>query len=172
MRGGGPALTQSAVYQRRRAAPAIKSPRQYRQVAGGQMISGGSETVFHIGPWIGYGLALLGALALVWASFEFASADSRFNIVLLVGGGLIGWVMGVLLTPGLANQTSFSPYGTAILAFVGGYVVGKFDRIFDLSFRQPGDIDAGVIGRLVLFVGGVALGLLFSLMWRSGLGLF
>jgi len=105
------------------------------------MISGGSETVFHIGPWIGYGLALLGALALVWASFEFASADSRFNIVLLVGGGLIGWVMGVLLTPGLANQTSFSPYGTAILAFVGGYVVGKFDRIFDLSFRQPGDID-------------------------------
>jgi len=54
----------------------------------------------------------------------------------------------------------------------GGQPFGCFDRIFDLSFRQPGDIDAGVIGRLVLFVGGVALGLLFSLMWRSGLGLF
>jgi hypothetical protein len=133
------------------------------------MIGGGMA--FQIGPWLGYALAVIAAAALVWASFEFASADSRLNVVLLVAGGLIGWVVGILLTPSAARD-SFPIWGIAVVAFAGGYLVAKFDKIFDLSFRERGDIDAGVVGRLLLFISGIALGLLFTLMWRSaGYGL-
>lgn len=132
---------------------------------------GGSQIALQIGPWIGYGLALLAALALIWASFDFGSADARLNVVMLVSGGLIGWVAGILLTPSAARD-SFPVWGTVVIAFAGGYLVAKFDKIFDLSFRERNDIDAGVVGRLLLFISGVALGLLFTLMWRSaGFGL-
>jgi hypothetical protein len=120
-----------------------------------------------IGPWIGYALGALAALALLWASFEFASADSRLNVVLLISGGLIGWVVGMLMTPWAGEKDQFSVYGTALATFVGGYLVAKLDKVFELSFRERGDVDAGFIGRLLLFVSGLALGLLFTFVWRS-----
>jgi hypothetical protein len=120
-----------------------------------------------IGPWIGYALGALAALALLWASFEFASADSRLNVVLLISGGLIGWVIGMLMTPWPGEKEQFSVYGTAIATFVGGYLVAKLDKVFELSFRERGDVDAAFIGRLLLFVSGLALGLLFTFVWRA-----
>jgi hypothetical protein len=131
------------------------------------MMSGGTQVAVSIGPWIGYALGALAALALIWASFEFASADARFNVVLLISGGLIGWVIGMLLIPGAAEKDQFSAAGTAIATFVGGYLVAKFDKVFDLSFRERGDLDASVIGRSLLFVSGLALGVLFTFVWRA-----
>lgn len=130
------------------------------------MMSGGQIAV-SIGPWLGYALGTLAALGLLWASFAFASPDSRFNVVLLISGGLIGWVIGILITPWPGEKEAFSAYGTGIATFVGGYLVAKFDKVFDLSFRERGDIDASVIGRLLLFVSGLALGLLFTFVWRA-----
>src|SRR5262245_24059073 len=128
---------------------------------------GGSQVAFQFGPFIGYGLGILAALGLLWASLAFGSPDSRFNIVLLISGGLIGWLIGILMTPGPSEKERFTAYGVALATFASGYLVAKIDRLIELSFQQREDIDAGVIGRLLLFVSGLALGLLFTFVWRS-----
>jgi hypothetical protein len=127
----------------------------------------GGETMTTIGPWLGYGLGLVALLALVWASFDFAEADARFNVVLLVSGCLVGWVIGLVSTMNVIERDGISPYSTAIATFIAGFVVAKLDRVFELSFRERGEIDAGVVGRTLLFVGGAALGVLFMVAWRA-----
>ena len=129
------------------------------------MLSG--EFVTQIGPWIGYALGLLALLALVWVSFDLAPADTRFNVLLLVSGGLVGWVIGLVATMGVVERSQYSPYGTAVAIFIAGFAVAKLDRVFELSFRERGEIDASVVGRALLFVGGVALGILFMVAWRA-----
>jgi hypothetical protein len=129
------------------------------------MLSG--EILTQIGPWIGYALGLLALLALVWVSFDLAPADTRFNVLLLVSGGLIGWVIGVVATMGPVERADYSSYGTAVATFIAGFVLAKLDRVFELSFRERGEIDASVVGRALLFVGGMALGILFMVAWRA-----
>ncbi len=125
-----------------------------------------SELGPQLGPWLGYALGGLAALALIWVSFEWGSDASRFNVLLLVSGGLIGWVIGILMTPTPAEVTRFSTYGTVLSTFVSGYLVAKVDRLFTLAIRERGDVDAGLIGRALLFVSGLALGALFTYVWR------
>ena len=112
------------------------------------------------GPWIGYLLAALVAGALVWAALGFA--DTRLNIILLVTGGLIGWIIGILLTPLPKEALRFSEYLTFISTFVGGYLLAKLDRVFN-----PSAVNTQWVAQLMLFVAGAALGLLSTYVWRS-----
>jgi hypothetical protein len=49
-----------------------------------------------------------------------------------VAGALIGWFMGVLLSPYEDEKVLFSGYARTAAAFVTGYLVSKLDRIFEL----------------------------------------
>ena len=119
------------------------------------------------GPWIGYVIGGLAAIALIWAAFGLDSPP-RLNIVLLISGGLIGWIVGVLMTPGSADEKAkFSEYATALSTFVTGYLVAKLDRLFDLSTQDAANVNAMSVGRILLFASGFALGALFTFIWRA-----
>src|SRR6516164_10178858 len=52
------------------------------------------------------------------------------NLVILIAGGLVGWVVGMLITPvSPKEQAVFSDTGRALSIFVAGYLVAKIDRI-------------------------------------------
>ena len=120
-----------------------------------------------IGPWIGYLLAF-GALALiVWAAGR-QGASAPLSIQIIVAGALIGWVVGILVTPLSPGEKSrFSEYGTAISTFITGYLVAKIDRVFDLSIKDRADINELLIGRVLMFVSAFILGALATSIWRT-----
>ena len=118
------------------------------------------------GPLLGYLLAAVGAAALFWVASDLG-ASPKFNYLIVIGGGLTGWVIGILITPtSRGERAQFSEYGKAISAFVTGFVAAKIDKIFDLATKDGGGINEVFVGRLMLFASAFALGVLMTFIWR------
>ena len=119
------------------------------------------------GPVLGYILGTIFIIALVVIAWTLGGSW-QLNGLLLISGGLIGWIAGVLITPLSAGEkTDFSEYGKAISTFLGGFVVAKLDKLFELSITNSGGaVTELMIGRLLLFVSAFALGALFTFIWR------
>lgn len=119
------------------------------------------------GPWIGYLFALIAFFALLWAGSKQGGA-LPLSILIVLCGGLIGWVVGILMTPQSPGEKSnFSEYGTAISTFITGYLVAKIDRIFDLAIKDRADINGVLIGRVLMFVSAFILGAGSTSIWRT-----
>lgn len=126
-----------------------------------------SDSAAPIGVWIGNLLGLIVTIALVWAAWGIGTSP-RLNILLLIGGGLTGWVCGILITPlTKGEKTKFSEYGKALATVATGYGVAKLDKVFELSVREAGDISEVLIGRIAMFASAFALGALFTFVWRQ-----
>jgi hypothetical protein len=108
----------------------------------------------------------IAAIVLIWAAYGLDSPP-KLNIVLLISGGLIGWVVGILITPSGSEKAKFSEFGTALSTFVTGYLVAKLDKLFDLSTQDAANVNAMAVGRVLLFASGFALGALFTFIWRA-----
>ena len=67
--------------------------------------------------------AVAGLLINWWDSYTLLSA---------VIGIVSGWIGGILLAPYESESKQFKGYSKAAGAFVTGFVVAKFDRVFDL----------------------------------------
>jgi hypothetical protein len=120
-----------------------------------------------LGPWIGYLLAFAALVLILWAAAR-PGAPASLSIQIIVAGALIGWVVGILMTPLSPGEKShFSEYGAAISTFVTGYLVAKIDRIFDLSIKDRADVDALLIGRVLMFVSAFILGAGATSIWRA-----
>jgi hypothetical protein len=101
-----------------------------------------------VGPWIGYVLAVGVAIVLVWTGLKQGNAP-QLNLLIIVSGGLIGWIVGMLMTPITgAEQTHFPEYGKAISTFVGGYLAAKLDKLFDIGTKDSANLNELLIGRL------------------------
>jgi hypothetical protein len=88
--------------------------------------------------------------------------------VILIAGALVGWVVGMLITPvSPKEQAVFSDAGKALSTFVAGYLVAKIDRIFDLAMNQDNNVNGLFVGRLLMFISMFALGVLATFVWRS-----
>jgi len=115
----------------------------------------------------GYVLGGIAIGGLIWSSFSIGSLP-QLNILFLFCGGLLGWILGILITPISATEESrFSEYGKAIATFLTGFLVAKVDRIFSLAIQEQNDISEVFIGRSLLFVISFSLGVLFTFIWRS-----
>lgn len=120
------------------------------------------------GVWIGYALAFLALAGIVWGAFK-AGNSPPINILVAVTGGLIGWIVGMLMTPVTGmEQIRFPEYGTALSTFVTGYLVAKIDRLFELAVNKETGITDELIGRLLMFASAFALGALATYIWRGG----
>jgi len=125
-----------------------------------------SELLSKSGAFLGYLLGIPWLLWLFWAAFAMGGSLS-LNILLLLGGGLAGWILGVLVTP-LPNEVSrFSEFGKTITAFVSGFLLSKFERIFNLAITQKSDVSDLLVSRVLLAAASLMLGILFTFVWRS-----
>ena len=126
----------------------------------------------NLGIWIGFSFAGLCVLGIVYAALAMKTpadlSPRQLNLVILISGGLVGWVVGMLITPvSPKDQAVFSETGKALSTFVMGYLVAKIDRIFDVAMKKDENVNALFVGRLLMFVSTFALGILATFVWRS-----
>jgi hypothetical protein len=69
----------------------------------------------------------------------FQWPDWRYSALAVVVGGLVGWLLGVLFSPYVAEKELFASYAKAALAFATGFLVSKLDRVFELLMDKKGD---------------------------------
>ena len=126
----------------------------------------------NLGIWIGFSFAGLCVFGIVYAALAMKTpadlSPRQLNLVILISGGLVGWVVGMLITPvSPKEQAVFSETGKALSTFVMGYLVAKIDRIFDVAMKKDENVNALLVGRLLMFVSMFALGVLATFVWRS-----
>jgi xanthosine utilization system XapX-like protein len=126
----------------------------------------------NLGIWIGFSFAGLCVFGIVYAALAMKTpadlSPRQLNLVILISGGLVGWVVGMLITPvSPKEQAVFSETGKALSTFVMGYLVAKIDRIFDVAMKKDENVNALFVGRLLMFVSMFALGVLATFVWRS-----
>lgn len=119
------------------------------------------------GAVIGYGLGLITVCLLFWSCFSIGSSP-QLNVLFLFCGGLIGWILGILITPiSDIEKSRFSEFGKVIATFLTGFLLAKIERVFELAVQEKSDISEVFIGRSLLLVISFALGVLFTFIWRS-----
>jgi hypothetical protein len=126
----------------------------------------------NLGLWIGFAFAALCVLGIFYAALASKTpadlSPRQLNLVILIAGGLVGWVVGMLITPvSPKDPVVFSDTGRALSTFVAGYLVAKIDRIFDIATRKDDNVNGLLVGRLLMFVSMFALGVLATFVWRS-----
>lgn len=119
-------------------------------------------------------IAVLFGVSLIYLSFTTATVvDPRtLNVLVAITGMVLGWVIGVVITPYSANEESrFAGYARAFSVFASGYLVGKIDAGVSALFNP--DLwasNAFLAFRVLLFVCSVLVGLLISFMYRQYAG--
>jgi hypothetical protein len=100
-------------------------------------------------------------------AFRMTPDEWWLNLLLCFFGGIVGWSAGVLLSPVTPSQKeTFAGYGKAISAFVGGFVIAKFDVLLKAFGGTAVVYDAVLIGRLLLFGTTFFLGFQFTFIAR------
>ena len=113
---------------------------------------------------LGYGLGIISSIFLLCYCFNIESP--MINLLLVLFGGLLGWVTGILATPvDRAERKLFSTYVAAISTFLSGFVVAKLDRLFEEGLAQNAFTQL-VFQRLLLFASAFLLGCLFTFVGR------
>jgi hypothetical protein len=120
------------------------------------------------GPFIGNVLAVCVVVpVIIWGVWSQGNSPS-LNLLIVVAGLLIGWIVGMLMAPVSKKEEKYFPeYGKAITTFAAGYLVAKADKLFDLYFTDASDISELLIGRVAMFVIAFSLGALLTYVWRS-----
>ena len=118
----------------------------------------------NIGPWIGYVFAVLVLIGAVYGTWDPVDPQARrLNVWVVIAGGLIGWGIGMLMTPITEpEKAQFPEYAKVISTFVTGYLVAKIDKVFDVSH-----VDKLFVQRLLMFLSMFVLGALATYVWRS-----
>ena len=117
---------------------------------------------------IGYVLCFLAAVALAFMAPHVGFANDRwFNWLVLLFGAVLGWTTGILASPlNRTEQKRFSSYGTIISTFLSGFVVARFDQIFDDAMTKD-QVHRQSLEQALLFGSAFLLGLLCTFIGRS-----
>jgi hypothetical protein len=123
------------------------------------------------GPVIGYVFGFILVVgAVTWSVIvRPGSLESTRSITVLivVSGGLIGWLLGMLLTPVDDDETKkFRGYMRAGTAFIAGWLAGKLEKLFDLYSQDPNKLDELAVKRLLAFGAMLLFGALSTYVWR------
>ena len=116
----------------------------------------------------GYGL---GALALGYAivaghAIGTTPSDKTLNVLLCVAGGVFGWIAGMLVTPGADERKDFSKVGGALMTFITGFLLAKFEPLLDARLNE-GSNNSDILIRSLLFAVSFGVGALFVFVGRK-----
>jgi len=115
---------------------------------------------------LGYVIGLVALLALIAACFN-VGADKWINVLLLIFGGLLGWVTGILATPlDPKEKSQFSTFAAAISTFLSGFLVAKLDQLFTIATKGDA-LPVQAFGPALIFGSSVILGALFTFVGRK-----
>jgi hypothetical protein len=87
------------------------------------------------------------------------------SALIVIFGGTFGWIVGLLLTPTKDDVKDFERIGAAILTFVTGYGVAKFDKLF-ASATEDGQLNEVFFGRMLLLATAFCIGAVYVFVGR------
>lgn len=112
--------------------------------------------------------ATLSALLVIALNVTSAAQDQYVNLGLLVIGILLGWAVGIVLTPYTRTETStFAQVTKVVSAFLTGYLVAKVDPLVTRLLTPEMLLQPVNGARLVLLVGGFLVGAIVAFVFRS-----
>lgn len=115
----------------------------------------------------GYFMGIVAFIVLITACFNIGP-NKWINVLLLIFGGLLGWVAGILATPLDTDEKSqFSTYAAAISTFLSGFLVAKLDQLFNMATNNPNFPFQETIGPVLIFGSSAILGALFTFVGRK-----
>jgi hypothetical protein len=128
----------------------------------GTDILGGAMTT---GVLIGYGLAAVMFIVLLIAATRIEDDVKKqwLNVLFVFGGGLAGWVAGLLVIPLPNLPPKLTDLGAIFTALVGGVIGTKL--VDALSKKIESGLDSSFIGTSVLFLSSFLLGGLSTVIW-------
>ena len=95
-------------------------------------------------------------------------ADHLINLAILIASIAIGWLFGTFISPDTPDEEArFSRLGTAIKAFVSGYLVSKMDKLFTVIFDPDKLFQNLPMFRFLLFVTGLIVAALVTYVLRE-----
>ncbi len=103
--------------------------------------------------------------------FSYSVGDdfkaSALNLLIVVLGLSLGWLLGILLSPySGAEEKKFTEYAKAFSIFASGYLVGKVDKVIEALF-QPDFILESVHGfRIMSFLAALIISLVMTFIFR------
>lgn len=111
---------------------------------------------------------VLGAVAFGFCLYAASTVGSQpyFQVLLCVFGGLLGWVVGIFITPlNEGEKKQFSEYAKAISAVFSGFLLAKLESVVQATPAGAfgGDI---LLTRSLLFFSCFLVGTLFTFMGR------
>jgi len=125
------------------------------------------ETIVESGPLIGYILAAVFFLV-IFILNRINSTAPLIGDMLLLTGAIVGWTIGILLTPGKGEEVIFGTYIATLGTFVSGYGMAKVDSIFDKKVQADTNfVNTEFLVRILMGIAGFCLGLLCTFIWRS-----
>ncbi|MBT9465514.1 hypothetical protein [Hydrogenophaga sp.] len=129
------------------------------------MIFDSHADFFKIGS--GYALGALGFGFCVYAA-STVGTQPILQVLLCIFGGLLGWVMGILITPlNEGEKKQFSEYAKAVTAVVSGFLVAKVDAVAQSALSAMAASNGELLlTRALLFVSCFLVGALFTFMGR------
>ncbi|MET4520169.1 hypothetical protein [Bradyrhizobium sp. I1.7.5] len=86
------------------------------------------------------------------------------NVLFVFGGGLAGWVAGLLVIPLPGLPAKLTDLGAIFTALVGGVIGTKLSDA--LSKKIESGLDKSFVGTSVLFLSSFLLGGLSTVIWR------
>ena len=118
---------------------------------------------------IGSGYAL-GAIAFGFCLYAASTVGALpfLQVLLCIFGGLLGWVIGILITPlNEGEKKQFSEYAKAVTAVVSGFVVAKIDAVSQSALSAMANSNGELLlTRSLLFFSCFLVGALFTFMGR------
>lgn len=116
-------------------------------------------------------IAVLFGLSLIYLSFTTSTVveSSTLNVLVAITGMMLGWVIGVVITPYSTNEKSrFAVYARAFSVFLSGYLVGKIDAGVTALFNPDLWANHAFLAfRVLLFVSSLLVGILIAFMYRQ-----
>jgi hypothetical protein len=112
----------------------------------------------------------LGAIALGYSIYAGHSIgvdeEARtLNVLLCVAGAVTGWIAGTLITPFEDERKDFSRVGGALMTFITGFLLAKFEPILDSQLKAAPGASIMLI-RSLLFGVSFCVGALFVFVGR------
>jgi hypothetical protein len=119
--------------------------------------------------WGTVSAACLGAPLPVLCFFFGSDKQAHYlNIILLILGLLLGWVIGILATPYTTSEDKkFTGYAKAISAFLSGFIIAKADKAIERLFEPQALTDPVVAFRLTMFAAAFLVALVITFIYRK-----
>jgi hypothetical protein len=92
---------------------------------------------------------------------------SSLNILIVVLGLALGWLLGILLSPySDTEEKKFTEYAKAFGIFASGYLVGKIDKVIEALFQPDFILDSVHGFRVMSFIAALIISLVFTFVFR------